>query len=189
MSAMSTVDLIGFAAAGFVLATFCMGSMRALRWMAIASNVAFIAYGYHGDLAPVLLLHALLLPVNAYRLAQLSLARSAESQRNLSSRAIAALGVVAICAVAGAAGEGAKAHQASPVAWSGNDRDGCTPTAPRRTTERAEPARSVAAVPFICRAGPRAAVQKSLRRRRTPSGLRQARNRASGASGGRRRPE
>ena len=45
--------------------------MNALRWVAIASNVAFIAYGYLGELAPVLLLHALLLPVNIYRLAQL----------------------------------------------------------------------------------------------------------------------
>jgi len=71
MSNLSVVDGIGFGAAGLVLATFCMGSMNALRWVAIASNVAFIAYGYLGHLAPVLLLHALLLPVNIYRLAQL----------------------------------------------------------------------------------------------------------------------
>jgi len=44
--------------------------MSALRWMAIASNVAFIAYGYLRGLAPVLLLHTLLLPVNVCRLAQ-----------------------------------------------------------------------------------------------------------------------
>jgi hypothetical protein len=69
-----SIDLIGFAAAVLVLATFCMSSMNALRWMAIASNVAFIAYGYLGGLAPVLLLHALLLPVNVYRLAQMSCA-------------------------------------------------------------------------------------------------------------------
>jgi hypothetical protein len=48
-----------------------MRSMKPLRWVAIASNVAFIAYGYLGGLAPILLLHALLLPVNVYRLAQL----------------------------------------------------------------------------------------------------------------------
>ncbi|HVY58918.1 MAG TPA: hypothetical protein VHA77_13785 [Xanthobacteraceae bacterium] len=64
-------DAVGFAAAGLVLATFCMRSMSTLRWVAIASNVAFIAYGYLGGLAPVLLLHLLLLPVNVYRLAQL----------------------------------------------------------------------------------------------------------------------
>jgi hypothetical protein len=71
MSDLSVIDGVGFGAAGLVLATFCMGSMNALRWVAIASNVAFIAYGYLGNLAPVLLLHALLLPVNIYRLAQL----------------------------------------------------------------------------------------------------------------------
>ena len=71
MSDLSVIDGVGFGAAGLVLATFCMGSMNALRWVAIASNVAFIAYGYLGDLAPVLLLHALLLPVNIYRLTQL----------------------------------------------------------------------------------------------------------------------
>ena len=71
MSDLSVIDGVGFGAAGLVLATFCMRSMNALRWIAIASNVAFIAYGYLGHLAPVLLLHALLLPVNIYRLAQL----------------------------------------------------------------------------------------------------------------------
>jgi hypothetical protein len=71
MSDLSIIDGVGFGAAGLVLATFCMRSMNALRWVAIASNVAFIAYGYLGHLAPVLLLHALLLPVNIYRLTQL----------------------------------------------------------------------------------------------------------------------
>jgi hypothetical protein len=71
MSNLWVIDAIGFGAAGLVLATFCMRSMNALRWVAIASNVAFIAYGYLGHLAPVLLLHALLLPVNICRLVQL----------------------------------------------------------------------------------------------------------------------
>jgi hypothetical protein len=71
MSDLSVIDGVGFGAAGLVLATFCMRSMSALRWLAIASNVAFIAYGYLGGLAPVLLLHTLLLPLNICRLAQL----------------------------------------------------------------------------------------------------------------------
>ena len=71
MSGLSLIDGIGFSAAGLVLATFCMRSITALRWVAIASNVAFIAYGYLEGLAPVLLLHMLLLPVNICRLAQL----------------------------------------------------------------------------------------------------------------------
>ena len=71
MSHLPVTDGIGFAAAGLVLTTFCMRSMSALRWVAIASNLAFIAYGYLGNLAPVLFLHLLLLPVTGYRLAQL----------------------------------------------------------------------------------------------------------------------
>jgi hypothetical protein len=71
MMNLSAIDGIGFVAAALVLATFCMRSMTALRWVALASNLAFIAYAYLEGLAPVLLLHALLLPVNACRLAQL----------------------------------------------------------------------------------------------------------------------
>jgi hypothetical protein len=67
---MNTVEGIGYLAASLVLATFCMKSMDALRLAAIASNMAFIAYGYFGHLAPVLLLHALLLPINIYRLVE-----------------------------------------------------------------------------------------------------------------------
>jgi CRP/FNR family transcriptional regulator, cyclic AMP receptor protein len=55
-----------------VLATFCMRSMNALRWVAIASNLTFIAYACSARLAPVLLLHALLLPINVIRLFQQS---------------------------------------------------------------------------------------------------------------------
>ena len=64
MRDLSVTDGIGFVAAALVLATFCMRSMTALRWVALASNLAFIAYAYLENLAPVLLLHALLLPVN-----------------------------------------------------------------------------------------------------------------------------
>lgn len=71
MSNAAITDGIGFAAAGLVLATFCMRGMRTLRLVAIASNVAFIAYGYLGHLAPVLWLHAQLLPINVCRLMQL----------------------------------------------------------------------------------------------------------------------
>jgi len=67
---MNTVEGIGYLAASLVLATFCMKSMDALRLAAIASNMAFIAYGYFGHLTPVLLLHALLLPINIYRLVE-----------------------------------------------------------------------------------------------------------------------
>jgi hypothetical protein len=51
-----------------VLAAFCMRDMAALRLLAIASNLAFIAYGALAGLGPVLLLHLVLLPVNVCRL-------------------------------------------------------------------------------------------------------------------------
>ena len=63
-------DLLGYAAAGLVLITFLAQSMTTLRAIAIASNVMFIAYALSAGLSPVLMLHALLLPLNAWRLWQ-----------------------------------------------------------------------------------------------------------------------
>jgi hypothetical protein len=76
MSDLSVIDRVGFGAAGLMLATFCMRSMSGLRWVAIASNVAFIADGYLGGLAPVLLLHQLLLATARRRSAMRPLQRS-----------------------------------------------------------------------------------------------------------------
>lgn len=66
---MNVIEAVGYLASALVLATFCMRDMVALRCLAIASNLAFIAYGALADLGPVLLLHLLLLPVNVLRLA------------------------------------------------------------------------------------------------------------------------
>ncbi len=63
-------DWLGWAACALVLATFCMRDMVALRITALASNVAFIAYGASSGIDPVLMLHIVLLPLNAWRLAQ-----------------------------------------------------------------------------------------------------------------------
>jgi hypothetical protein len=65
-------DLLGYAAAGLVLLTFLAQSMGTLRAVAIASNVMFIGYALLADVPPVLLLHVLLLPLNAWRLWQAS---------------------------------------------------------------------------------------------------------------------
>ena len=67
---MNAYEPIGYLASLLVLATFCMRGMVALRLVAIASNVAFIAYGALADIGPVLLLHVLLLPTNAWRLCE-----------------------------------------------------------------------------------------------------------------------
>ncbi len=62
-------DLIGLCAGALVLLTFSMTSMVWLRAVAIASNLAFFAYGVAAGLMPIWLLHAILLPINAARLA------------------------------------------------------------------------------------------------------------------------
>jgi len=64
------VEWVGWLASALVLATFCMRGMVGLRLTAIASNLAFIAYGASAGIDPVLMLHVLLLPLNALRLAQ-----------------------------------------------------------------------------------------------------------------------
>jgi CRP/FNR family cyclic AMP-dependent transcriptional regulator len=67
---MSFIDVLGYAASAAVLATFCMSTMIPLRVLALGSNVLFMAYGYADHLYPVLMLHAILFPVNALRLLQ-----------------------------------------------------------------------------------------------------------------------
>ncbi len=67
---MRAADPVGYLASLLVLTAFCMRGIVALRVAAIASNLAFIVYAALSGIEPVLLLHALLLPVNVYRLAQ-----------------------------------------------------------------------------------------------------------------------
>jgi hypothetical protein len=66
----SRVELVGYLASALVFATFYARAIPALRLVAIASNVAFIAYGHLGGLMPIMLLHAGLLPLNAWRLCE-----------------------------------------------------------------------------------------------------------------------
>ena len=68
---MSWIDYVGFLAALTVLATFCMDTILPLRGLAILSNILFIVYGIGEQLYPVLLLHALLLPINISKIVQL----------------------------------------------------------------------------------------------------------------------
>lgn len=65
---MTFTDRIGYVAASLVLLTFCQKRMIPLRLAALGSNLAFFTYGFALGLAPVWLLHAILLPVNVGRL-------------------------------------------------------------------------------------------------------------------------
>jgi hypothetical protein len=64
-------DLVGYMASSLVFLTFTTSSMRALRMMAIASNISFIGYAALAGLTPILVLHGLLLPLNLFRLYQI----------------------------------------------------------------------------------------------------------------------
>ena len=68
-------DVLGYVAAGLVFATFCAQRMPLLRTLAIASNVAFIGYGFLDGLLPILILHSAMLPVNVRRYRQSVLER------------------------------------------------------------------------------------------------------------------
>jgi hypothetical protein len=59
-------DALGYVAAGLVFATFCAQRMASLRSLAIASNVAFIGYGFLEGLWPILILHSAMLPINIH---------------------------------------------------------------------------------------------------------------------------
>lgn len=67
---MSQQEILGYLACALVLLTFSMRALAPLRAVAIASNLVFIAYAVSAQLMPVLVLHALLLPLNAIRLWQ-----------------------------------------------------------------------------------------------------------------------
>lgn len=68
---MSAGDATGWLAAVLTLLTFSMQSMIALRLVAVAANISFIAYALVTSLVPVLVLHLLLFPCNLIRLGQL----------------------------------------------------------------------------------------------------------------------
>jgi hypothetical protein len=70
-SNMHWTDLVGFAAAFAVLASFCMTTIVSLRSVAIVSNVLFIFYGMLGHIYPVFFLHITLLPINLTKLYQI----------------------------------------------------------------------------------------------------------------------
>jgi hypothetical protein len=65
-------DAMGYLASTFVLGSFASRSMMPLRVLAALSNLAFVGYALQRSLPPVLLLHAMLLPVNLWRIAELT---------------------------------------------------------------------------------------------------------------------
>lgn len=67
VAALMPADLLGWAAAALMVATFCCRDTLRMRPLAVATNLAFIGYGAWAALPPVLALHLLLLPINLWR--------------------------------------------------------------------------------------------------------------------------
>jgi hypothetical protein len=65
---MSWVQLLGYTGVGLAIATNMMKTMIPLRALAMVCNVIFIAYGYLSGVYPSMVLQAVLLPINGYRL-------------------------------------------------------------------------------------------------------------------------
>ncbi|GHF39739.1 Crp/Fnr family transcriptional regulator [Seohaeicola zhoushanensis] len=63
----SWYEITGYLASALVFATFSMKTILPLRLVAISSNVAFIVYSFGVGLTPILILHAVLLPLNVIR--------------------------------------------------------------------------------------------------------------------------
>ena len=73
-------EALGYLAALAVLTTFTLSEMLPLRLMAICSNVLFAGYALLASLEPVLVLHLVLLPINAFRLLQAVQRRAKRAQ-------------------------------------------------------------------------------------------------------------
>lgn len=71
MQWLSWLDAIGFLAGILTLATFAQTSIKSMRFLAIAANLSFLAYGFLGGFVPIFVLHSLLLPINLVRLHEL----------------------------------------------------------------------------------------------------------------------
>src|SRR3970282_2262764 len=62
--------VLGLLAAALYFSSYVVKSMLPLRALALASNVFFIAYGYVNASLPELVLHGVLLPLNARRMGE-----------------------------------------------------------------------------------------------------------------------
>jgi hypothetical protein len=68
---MDFVLIVGFIAAGLSITQQSMRTMVPLRSVGIASNIAFVIYGFLFGSLPTVVLHAILFPLNVYRLAEM----------------------------------------------------------------------------------------------------------------------
>lgn len=75
---LSVGEMFGFLGAALIISAYSMRTMWPLRLCAVASNLAMICYGVLDGLAPMIALHATLLPLNLTRIVALLRAPPAE---------------------------------------------------------------------------------------------------------------
>lgn len=71
LTAFQWIEVVGWLASGFTVATYAMNTMLPLRIMAIGSTVCFLIYGLVLGLWPLVAMEVCLLPINTWRLWQL----------------------------------------------------------------------------------------------------------------------
>ena len=71
VSSFSWIDALGYFGALLTIGTYSMKTMIPLRIVGLCANGIFIFYGYFAPAYTQLLLHAVLLPLNAVRLYQM----------------------------------------------------------------------------------------------------------------------
>ena len=71
------IEGIGWAASILTVATYAVNTMIPLRILAIVSSVFFLIYGVLTEIWPMVVMEALLLPINAYRFWQILTLRNA----------------------------------------------------------------------------------------------------------------
>lgn len=70
-SVMHWVEILGYFGALLTLGTYSMKRMIPLRVIGICANFLFAAYGFLAPVYPQLVLHSILLPLNAFRLREM----------------------------------------------------------------------------------------------------------------------
>jgi len=75
------IEMIGFAGTGFTILAYGARQLVPLRILGIGSSLAFLAYGLLTHSYPLVIMEAVLLPINSWRLAELLAARQKPSVR------------------------------------------------------------------------------------------------------------
>ncbi|MEL7252833.1 MAG: cyclic nucleotide-binding domain-containing protein [Pseudomonadota bacterium] len=77
LTTLHLIEAIGWTASILTVATYAVNTMIPLRILAIVSSVFFLIYGIMTEIWPMVMMEALLLPINSYRFWQILSLRNA----------------------------------------------------------------------------------------------------------------